>query len=54
MAKQIRASFPVVANYRAEEPLELIHIDLCGPISPATMAGNKYFVLIVDDFTRWM
>lgn len=54
VAKQIRAPFPVEAHYRAEEPLELLHMDLCGPITPSTMAGNCYFLLIVDDYTRWM
>jgi len=53
-AKQARGPFPVMAQYRAEEPLELLHIDLCGPISPSTAAGNKYFMLLVDDLTRWM
>ncbi|KAG6471153.1 hypothetical protein ZIOFF_072254 [Zingiber officinale] len=38
----------------AKKPLELLHADICGPISPYTLAGNKYFLLIVDDFTRWM
>ncbi|KAG6491196.1 hypothetical protein ZIOFF_052532 [Zingiber officinale] len=39
---------------RATKPLELLHADICGPISPSTLAGNKYFFLIVDDCTRWM
>lgn len=54
VAKQIRQLFPATANVRAEEPLELLHIDLCGSITPTTMAGNRYFALIVDDFSRWM
>ena len=28
--------------------------DICEPISPCTLAENKYFLLIVDDSTRWM
>jgi hypothetical protein len=27
---------------------------LCGPISPATLRGNKYFLLLVDDLSRYM
>jgi transposase InsO family protein len=27
---------------------------LCGSITPATTTGNKYFLLIVDDFSRYM
>jgi hypothetical protein len=43
-----------VAKYRATTPLELVHGDLCGPISPATSAGNRYFLLLVDDYSRFM
>jgi transposase InsO family protein len=32
----------------------LIHVDLCGPITPETASGNKYFMLLVDDHSRWM
>ncbi|KAD4179568.1 hypothetical protein E3N88_28159 [Mikania micrantha] len=39
---------------RAEKPLELIHADLCGPIAPCTSSGNRYFLLLVDDFSRFM
>ncbi|KAG6508794.1 hypothetical protein ZIOFF_034175 [Zingiber officinale] len=39
---------------RAKKLLELLHADICGPITPCTLAGNKYFLLIVDDFIRWM
>ncbi|KAI3435142.1 RRM domain-containing protein [Psidium guajava] len=54
IAKQVRLPFSTAANYRAEEPLELLHVDLCEPISPPTISGNNYFMLIVDDNTRWM
>ena len=53
-AKQTRNSFPQASRWRADEPLELLHIDLCGPITLETFGGNKYFLLIVDDCTRWM
>jgi transposase InsO family protein len=52
--KHWRAPFPQVAKYRATAPLELVHGDLCGPISPATPAGNRYFLLLVDDYSRFM
>jgi transposase InsO family protein len=52
--KQARMSFPQAAQWRASKPLELLHIDLCGPITPSTAAGNRYFMLIVDDCTRWV
>jgi transposase InsO family protein len=34
--------------------LELIHGDLCGKISPPTLASNQYFLLLVDDRSRFM
>jgi hypothetical protein len=27
---------------------------LCGPIAPVTSRGNKYFLLLVDDLSRYM
>ena len=40
--------------FRAQKPLDLVHMDLCGPIKPSTLGGKSYFLLIVDDFTRYM
>lgn len=31
-----------------------MHGNLCGPITTVTVAGNKYFLLVVDDFSRYM
>ena len=50
--KHHRTSFPKKSLVRATEPLELIHIDKCGPITPKTLGGNRYFLLIIDDFSR--
>ena len=46
--------FPFQASYHASEQLELVHGDLCGPVSPATPGGRCYFLLLVDDATRNM
>lgn len=51
--KQRRAPFPQVAKFRATERLELVHADLCGPITPATPGGKRYFLLMVDDVSRF-
>jgi hypothetical protein len=34
--------------------LELVHGDLCGPITPVTTTGKKYVFLLVDDVSRYM
>jgi hypothetical protein len=51
--KMRRRPFPQKAAYRTEQPLELVHGDLCGPITLATPGGRRYF-LMVDDATRFM
>jgi hypothetical protein len=52
--KQRHTAFPNQAAWRAEHGLELVHGDLCGPISPTTPSGNSYFLLLVDDHSRYM
>ena len=52
--KQRRLPFPKVAKYRAADALELVHGDLCGPITPGTNGGRRYFLLLVDDCSRYM
>lgn len=54
MSKQVRKSFLTRTNYSASKALELVHGDLCGPITPTTMAGNRYVFLLVDDYSRVM
>jgi len=52
--KQRRLPFPKAAKYRVAERLELVHGDLCGPITLATHGGRRYFLLLVDDSNRYM
>ncbi|GJT34088.1 integrase, catalytic region, zinc finger, CCHC-type containing protein [Tanacetum coccineum] len=33
--------------------VELLHMDLCGPMRVATINGKKYILLIVDDYSRF-
>ncbi|CAL2255248.1 unnamed protein product [Prunus armeniaca] len=50
--KQHKNVFPNNQAQRVSISLELVHIDLCGPMRTESVAGNKYFMLIIDDFTR--
>jgi transposase InsO family protein len=54
ITKHRRTPFPAEAQYRTQDPLELVHGDLCGPISPVTPGGRRYFLLLVDDAMRYM
>jgi hypothetical protein len=31
-----------------------MHGDLCGPITLATLGGRCYFLLLIDDLSRYM
>ena len=54
VGKQTRQAFPNATMFRASKPLELLHADLCGPITSSTLAHNRYIFVIVDDFSRYM
>ena len=41
-------------NYQFEEVLEIVHIDLYGPIGIESCNGEKIFILFVDDYSRMM
>lgn len=42
LGKQTRQPFPQSTSYRATQALELIHGDLCGPITPSTPSHKRY------------
>lgn len=50
--KQHRDNFPKQASRRATKVLELVHMDLCGPMQTMSLGGSLYFMLIIDDFSR--
>lgn len=39
-------------EYSTTRPLELVHIDLCGPTRTRAQNGERYFMLLIDDFYR--
>ncbi|KAG8490918.1 hypothetical protein CXB51_014710 [Gossypium anomalum] len=51
--KQARSPFPVNQAWRAQERLELVHSDICGPMKSPFLNDSKYFVLFIDDLTRF-
>jgi transposase InsO family protein len=49
----------VEAQHRAKNivtttrPLEMLHMDLFGPIAYISIGGNKYGLVIIDDYSRF-
>jgi len=52
LVKQHRSSFSTHKPNRASKPLELVHSDVCGPMKTTSIAGSRYFLTFIDDFTR--
>lgn len=38
---------------RAEGLLDMVHTDLCGPMSTKSIGGTSYFTVVVDDYSRF-
>ncbi|KAJ9539011.1 hypothetical protein OSB04_031744 [Centaurea solstitialis] len=51
--KMKRASHPPKPEQGSKSPLSLIHMDLCAPMKIVSLAGKKYVLVIVDDFSRY-
>lgn len=52
LGKQHKESFPSGKSIREKAPLEIVHLDLCGPMQTPSLAGSQYFLTFIDDFTR--
>ncbi|KAL5563974.1 hypothetical protein UlMin_033721 [Ulmus minor] len=51
--KQIKSSFKSKKMIPSKRPLELLHLDLFGPMRTASLGGKFYVFVIVDDFSRF-
>nr|GFC28035.1 ribonuclease H-like domain-containing protein [Tanacetum cinerariifolium] len=48
LGKAKRKSFP-----SSKRRLQLLHMDLCGPMRVESINGKKYILVIVDDYSRY-
>ncbi|XP_017632675.1 uncharacterized protein LOC108475201 [Gossypium arboreum] len=53
LVKQAKLPFPTSTAWRALEKLQLVHTDVCGPMKTESLNGNRYFILFIDDSTRY-
>ncbi|KAG1941073.1 interleukin-1 receptor accessory protein-like 1-A [Pimephales promelas] len=40
-------------SYQAGAPMDRLHLDILGPF-PESKSGNRYILVIIDQFTRWV
>ena len=48
-----RTNIKKLGANRAQDVLELIHTDICGPFPTASWNGHKYFITFIDDYSRY-
>ncbi|GJR31195.1 retrovirus-related pol polyprotein from transposon TNT 1-94 [Tanacetum coccineum] len=53
VSKSKRSSFKIKIVPSSKGRLNLLHMDLCGPMRVASINGKKYILVIVDDYSRY-
>lgn len=56
VGKHHRDPIPRKSSWRAGQILDLIHADICGPITPMSNSNKRYSLCFIDDYSRksWM
>ncbi|KAD5318235.1 hypothetical protein E3N88_18181 [Mikania micrantha] len=52
--KQHKVSFPPIGDPKSTACLQMLHMDLFGPMKVMGMAKKKYCLVIVDDYSRFV
>jgi len=51
--KQVRNFFKLKNCVSTTQPLEMLHVDLCGPMRNTSRGGKRYALVIVDDYSHF-
>ncbi|CAH9088992.1 unnamed protein product [Cuscuta europaea] len=51
--KQTKVSFKSKEVESSTRPLNLLHLDLFGPVEPTSLSGRTYTLIVVDDYSRY-
>jgi hypothetical protein len=54
VGKQVGTTHPSKNMMTTSRPLELLHMDLFGPVDYLSIGRSKYGLVIVDDFSRFI
>ena len=52
MCKQHRSLFPQKSTWGASQILQLVHADICGPISLISNNNKRYLLTFINDLSR--
>jgi transposase InsO family protein len=52
MGKLTRTQFKSKSFPSSSKPLQLVHMDLCGPSRKEGTGKENYFMLVIDDYSR--
>lgn len=52
LGKHLRKSFPKKSILRITKPLQLVYINVCGPINPSSLGKSSCFILFIDDYSK--
>jgi hypothetical protein len=53
LGKMHRDEFPSNTDKKKRDVLDLVHTDVCGPMQTRSLGGAFYFLLFIDDCTRY-
>lgn len=49
-----RLPYPSSTQYKTTFIGELVHSDVCGPMSYTSLGGARFFVIFKDDYSKWI
>ncbi|KAJ9542807.1 hypothetical protein OSB04_029313 [Centaurea solstitialis] len=50
---KMRSSHKSKTESSCQSPLEMLHMDLCGPMRIQSISGKKYILVMVDEYSRY-
>ncbi|KAJ9557701.1 LOW QUALITY PROTEIN: hypothetical protein OSB04_012315 [Centaurea solstitialis] len=53
MGKLRRSSHKTKSDPSYDKPLQMLHVELCGPMSVQCLGGKKYILVLIDEFSRF-
>ncbi|GJT75121.1 retrovirus-related pol polyprotein from transposon TNT 1-94 [Tanacetum coccineum] len=53
LGKAKRKSFKIKTTPSSKRRLQILHMDLCGPMRVESFNGKKYVLVIIDDYSRY-